>query len=123
MKQTTANKPKSTGGNTSSAESAENFSFGSGSVYGDVADYISENRTFDILAIAFEAGRGYEGGDRWALTVKAADRETEILTLGSNPNRDEQLRPAQAYLDGGVTIKNKRLRMSGNAYYLVDGDR
>jgi hypothetical protein len=123
LKQTTTNKPKNTRGNPSSEETAENFSFGSGSVYGDVADYVSENRTFDVLAITFEPGRGYEGRDRWALTVKAADREPEILTLGSNPSRDEQLRSAQAHLDGGGTIKNKRLRMSGTAYYLVDGDR
>lgn len=119
LKQTTTNKSKSTRG----ISGETNFSFGSGNVYGDVSDYVSEKRTFDILAVAFEAGRGYEGRDRWALTVKAADREPEILTLGSNPSRDEQLRSAQAHLDGGGTIKNKRLRMSSNAYYLVDGDR
>ena len=123
MKQTTTNKPKSTRGNSSSAETAENFSFGSGSVYGDVADYVSENRTFDVLAITFETGRGYEGRDRWALTVKVGGSRTR----DSHPRLESQPRRAAAFRAGsprrGGTIKNKRLRMSGNAYYLVDADR
>ena len=63
------------------------------------------------------------GQDRWALTVKVADRDREILSLGCNPKRDEQLAAAQAHLARGGTIKNVRLRRSGNAYYLTDGDR
>ena len=51
------------------------------------------------------------GRDRWALTVKAADRDCEILTLGSNPGRDEELAEAQAHLERGGTITNKRLRL------------
>ena len=119
MKTTGTNTTKSTRG----ISGETNFSFGTGTAYGDVAEYISENRTFDVLAITFEPGRGYEGRDRWALAVKAADRESETLTLGSNPARDEQLRAAQAHLEAGGTIQHKRLRNSGNAYYLVDGDR
>ena len=61
MKQTTTNKPKSTRGNSSSAETGEKFSFGSGSVYGDVADYVSENRTFDVLANASRPGADTKG--------------------------------------------------------------
>ncbi len=72
-------------------ETAENFSFGSGRAYADNAEYASKGLTFDVLAIAREAGRGYDGKDRWALTVKAADRDREILTLGCNPKRDEEL--------------------------------
>jgi hypothetical protein len=108
---------KTTGTNTTKSTRGiageTNFSFGTGTAYGDVAEYISENRTFDVLAITFEPGRGYEG----------RDRESETLTLGSNPARDEQLRAAQAHLEAGGTIQHKRLRNSGNAYYLVDGDR
>lgn len=51
----------------------------------------------------------------------SVDRDPEILTLGANPKRDEQLRSAQAHLQRGGSIKNKRLRRSGGAYYLVDG--
>lgn len=114
---------QSTRGNSTVSETAKNFSFGSGNSYADNSEYASKNLTFDILTISFETGRGYEGQDRWAVTVKPADRDCEILSLGSNSGRDEQLRAAQAHLERGGTIKNVRLRRSGNAYYFTDGDR
>jgi hypothetical protein len=43
-----------------------------------------------------------------------------MLTLGANPKRDEQMREAQAHLKRGGSIKNIRLRRSGNAYYFTD---
>jgi hypothetical protein len=120
MKQST----QSTKGKPAVSESVANFSFGSGHSYADNAEYASKNLTFDILAIARETGRGYEPGkDRWAITVKAADRDCEILTLGCNPKRDEELAAAQAHLARGGTIVNKRLHRSGSAFYLRDGDR
>jgi hypothetical protein len=114
-----SNKPTTTKGSSGTG----NFSFGSGRMFADNDDYASNGITFAILAIVFEPGRGYDGKDRWAITVKAADREAEILTLGSNPGRDEELRAAQAHLERDRTITNKRLRRSGNAYYFTDGDR
>ena len=99
-----------------------NFSFGSGRTYADNSEFASKGFQFDVLAVAFEPGRGYDGKDRWLMTVKPADREPELLSLGSNPKRDEQLKAARAHLEGGGTIKNVRLRRSGNAYYLTDGD-
>jgi hypothetical protein len=123
MKRNSPSKPQSTNGNAGLAETAENFSFGSRRAYADNAEYASEGVSFDILAIAREPGRGYDGKDRWALTVKAADRDCEILTLGCNPKRDEELAAAQAHLARRGSISNKRLRHSGNAYYLTDGDR
>lgn len=105
------------------SDTVENFSFGSGRSYGDNEEYASKNLAFDILAISFETGRGYDGKDRWAVTVKAADRDSEVLSLGSNPKRDEQLRAAQPHLEGGGSITNVRLRRSGNAYYFTDGTR
>jgi hypothetical protein len=114
---------QSTRGKTSVSETAENFSFGSGRAYAGANEYASKGLAFDVLAIAREVGRGYEtGSDRWALTVKAADRDCEILTLGCNPKRDEELAKAQAHLERGGTIINKRLRLSGGAYYLADAD-
>jgi hypothetical protein len=77
---------------------------------------------FEVLAIGRETGRGFDGKDRWAVTVKAADRQCEILTLGCNPKRDEELAKAQAHLERGGTITNKRLRLSGSAYYLADAN-
>ena len=115
---------QSTRGKTAVSETVENFSFGSGHLYADNAEYASQNLSFDILAIAREVGRGYEPGkDRWAITVKPADRDCEILTLSCNPKRDEELAAAQAHLARGGTIKNKRLHRSGSAFYLRDGDR
>jgi hypothetical protein len=101
----------------------ENFSFGSGRTYADNAEYASAGLTFDVLAIAYEPGKGFDGNDRWALTVKAADREAEVMCLGSNPGRDKELQAARDHLEHGGTITHKRLRRSGNAYYLADGDR
>ncbi len=123
MKHSSPNKPKSTRGNVGVSETSENFSFGSGRSYADAAEYASKGLTFDILAIVRETGRGYDGKDRWTITVKATNRECEILTLGCNPKRDKELAAAQAHLARGGTIVNKRLRRSGTAYYLADGDR
>jgi hypothetical protein len=114
---------QSTRGKTGASETSANFSFGSGRSYADAAEYASKGLTFDVLAIARETGRGFEPGkDRWALTVKATDRDCEILTLGCNPGRDEELAGAQAHLERGGAITNKRLRLSGGAYYLADAD-
>ncbi len=113
---------QSTRGKTAASDTSTNFSFGSGRAYADAAEYASKGLSFDVLAIAREPGRGYDGKDRWALTVKAADRDCEILTLGCNPGRDEELVAAQAHLERGGTITNKRLRLSGGAYYLADAD-
>ena len=122
MKRNTPNKPKSTNGNGGVPETSANFSFGSGRSFADNAEYADKGLAFDVLAIDRETGRGFEGRDRWALTVKAADRECEILTLGCNPKRDEELAKAQAHLAAGGPITNKRLRLSGGAYYLADAD-
>jgi hypothetical protein len=114
--------PQSTRGKTGVSETAENFSFGSGRAFADAAEYASKGLSFDILAIARETGRGYDGNDRWCLTTKVADRDCEILTLGCNPKRDEELAKAQAHIERGGAITNKRLRLSGGAYYLADAD-
>ncbi len=112
-------KPTSTKG----ISGTENFSFGTGRTFGANEEYASLGITFDILAIDFEPGRGFEGRDRWALRVKAADRDEQILSLGSNPGRDEELRAAQEHLKNGGAITHKRLRRKDGAYYINDGDR
>jgi hypothetical protein len=113
---------QSTRGKAAVSETVENFYFGSGRSYADAAEYASKGLAFDVLAIGREAGRGFDGKDRWALTVKAPDRDCEILTLGCNPKRDEELAKAQAHLERGGTITDKQLRLSGGAYYLADAD-
>ncbi|MGA8474038.1 MAG: hypothetical protein WB681_03130 [Candidatus Cybelea sp.] len=113
---------QSTGGKPSVSETLEKFSFGTGHVYADNLEFASKGLRFDILEIKFEPGRGYEGHDRWLVTVKVADREPEQLSLGSNPGRDQQLRDAQAHLARGGKIENVRLRQSGKAYYFTESD-
>ncbi len=97
------------------------FSFGSGTSFANNDEYASKELKFEILEIKFDEGRGYEGGDRWALTVETAGREREVMSLGSNPKRDVQMREAQAHLHRGGALKGKKLRLSGNTYYIVDG--
>jgi hypothetical protein len=113
----------STHGKSTVSETVEKFSFGSGHAYADNSEFASKGLRFEILEIMFEPGRGYEGHDRWLVTVKVADREPEQLSLTSNPGRDQQLRDAQAYLARGGAIKNVRLRQSGKAYYFTESDR
>jgi hypothetical protein len=115
--------PGSQRGNSTVSETVEKFSFGSGHAYADNSEFASKGLRFDILEIKFQAGRGYEGHDRWLVTVKVVDREPEQLSLTSNPGRDQQLRDAQAYLARGGKIENVRLRQSGKAYYFTESDR
>jgi hypothetical protein len=110
-------------GNSTVSETVEKFSFGSGHAYVDNAELASEGLRFDILEIKFEQGRGFEGRDRWIITIKIGDREPELISLGSNPGRDQQLRDAQAHLARGGKIENVRLRQSGKAYYFTESNR
>jgi len=117
MKKPTSKRPRK----SRASNQGEEFSFGLGKPYANNDEYAEKGLLFDILSIEFEPGKGFEGRDRWALTVKAKDRDPEVLSLNSNPRRDEQLRSAQAHLQRGGKSSNKRLRLSGNAYYLTDG--
>src|ERR1700694_6007427 len=109
MKNSTLKRPRKS--RTSNRD--EMFSFGAGKPYANNDEFAERGLLFDILSIEFEPGKGFEGRDRWALTVEAKGREPELMTLGSNPKRDEELGRAQAHLKHGGTLKNKRLRRSG----------
>ncbi len=113
----------STRGKSTVSETVEKFSFGSGHTYLDNAELASTGLRFDILEIKFEPERGFEGRDRWIVTIKTGNREPEQISLGSNPGRDQQLRDAQSHLARGGTIENVRLRQSGKAYYFTERDR
>lgn len=113
----------STHGNSTISETIEKFSFGSGNTYLDNAELASKGLRFDILEIKFDPGQGYQNQDRWLIKIKFADGEPGLLSLGSNPGRDQQLRDAQAYLARGGKITNVRLRQHGKAYYFTESDR
>lgn len=100
------------------------FTFGSGTIYADKSEYIEKDLVFTIVSIQHEAGRGFDGDDRWAVSVVPADgRIAEIITFSCNAKRDEQLQAAKAHIKEHGPIKDVRLRKSGNAYYLENGLR
>lgn len=113
----------STHGNSTVSETIEKFSFGSGNAYLDNAELASKGLRFDILEIKFDPGQGYQNQDRWLISIKFPEGEPGLLSLGSNPGRDQQLRDAQAYLARGGKITNVRLRQHGKAFYLTESDR
>jgi len=120
---TLATTPDSQRGKSTVSETIEKFSFGSGNAYLDNAELASKGLRFDILEIKFDPGQGYQNQDRWLVTIKFPEGEPGLLSLGSNPGRDQQLRDAQAYLARGGKITNVRLRQHGKAYYFTESDR
>jgi hypothetical protein len=115
--------PDSQRGKPTVSETVEKFSFGSGHQYLDNADLASKGLRFDVLEIKFDPGQGYQNQDRWLVTIKFPGGEPGLLSLGSNPGRDRQLRDAQAFLARGDKITNVRLRQHGKAYYFTESDR
>ncbi len=99
------------------------FSFSAGiAPYADKDEYLTKALTFDVVSIEFEEGRGYEGGDRWAVTVEPNDgRGREIVTLGANEKRDAQMRAAQDHIAKRGPIRGVSLKRSGRAFYLANG--
>jgi hypothetical protein len=98
------------------------FVFGLGTNYADKEELIAKGLSFDILSIEFQAGKGFEGADRWACEIQVNDgREgTELLTFAPNEKRDEEMLAAQAHITSikgpitGITLKKY-----GRAYYFV----
>ncbi len=98
---------------------AHNFVFQSGLPYADKDEYTAKALVFDIKAISFEPNGGFEGQDRWVLRVLCHDgRGEQLLSLGSNAKRDEQLHNAKAFIEKKGPIKNSRLKLAGKAYFL-----
>ncbi len=97
---------------------AAEFSFSSGAVYADKDEYIAKNLVVTINAIEFQPKGGFEGADRWAVTVSPDDgRPDEIITLQSNEGRDAELRAAAEHVAKHGPIYNVKLVKSGRAYY------
>ncbi len=104
--------------NGKSNEAATHRFVFSGSIpYAEKSEYVEKNLIFAIISIEFEAGRGFEGEDRWAATVEPTDdRGQEIITFTCNDKRDEQLKTAQAYIKQHGSIQGVSLIKSGKAY-------
>ena len=100
-------------------DGGDGFSFETGTPFAAKDEYLTKDLTFAVQAISLEKGRGYEGGDRWAVTVEPDDgRGQEILTFGANERRDEQMRAAADHIARHGAIRGVCLRRSGRAYYL-----
>lgn len=97
-----------------------NFDFSEAPKFADKDSYVSTSTLFSVNAIELQKGRGYEGGDRWAISISADGRPDEIITLGSNAKRDAVMRSAQSFLKQHTVIPSVMLRKSGKAYYLVN---
>ncbi len=94
------------------------FSFSSGAEYADKDEYVTKRLVFAITVIEFQEGAGYEGADRWSITVSPEDGQPdEIIELQSNDKRDAQLRAAAEHIAKHGPIVNTRLVKSGKAYY------
>jgi hypothetical protein len=106
---------------TTTHEDAE-FSFSSGALYAEKDEYIAKDLIFTIKAVAFQPQAGYEGADRWAVTVELDDRPDEIITLQSNENRDAELKAAAEHISKHGPIRNTKLVKSGKAYYFRKAD-
>lgn len=109
--------PRAERARTTSSNTTE-FSFSTGALYADKDEYTSKNLIFTINAIEFQEKRGFEGADRWAVTVSFDDgRPHEIVTLQSNDERDAELRAAATHIENHGPIPNTVLVKSGKAYY------
>lgn len=107
---------------TTSRDEVE-FSFSSGAVYADLDEYLAKGLIFTIRSIAFEPNAGYEGADRWAITIAPDDgRPDEIITLQSNAKRDAELKAAAAHIAKHGPMPNIKLVKSGKAYYFRKAD-
>jgi hypothetical protein len=108
---------------TTAHDEAE-FSFSSGGdAYADLDEYIAKGLVFTIKDAAFQPQAGYEGANRWAITVSPDDgRPDEIITLQSNEKRDAELKAAAAHIAKHGPISNTKLVKSGKAYYFRKAD-
>lgn len=72
--------------------------------YATKDEYTDKDIKFRILDIQFEAGAGYEGGDRWAVVVRNERGEDEALTFACNEGRDLSMSQAQTCIEQGVDM-------------------
>jgi hypothetical protein len=94
------------------------FSFTAPAPYSDKTELVEKKLTFTILSIEYQQGRGFEGKDRWAVTVAPDDgRGSEVVTLDCNEKRDAELRSAQSAIKRDGPIRSVRLKRSGKAFY------
>lgn len=95
------------------------FTFSGALPYADKSEYIDKDLVFRIVAIDYQKGMGFEGSDRWAVTVERGDLGgEELLTFGCNEKRNAQMQAAATHIKQHGPIANTHLKKVGRAYYL-----
>ena len=94
------------------------FSFSGGPLWAEKDEYIAKGLSFSMNQVEHQPKAGFEGADRWAITVSVDDgRPDEIITLQSNEGRDAELKAAAAHIAKHGPIHNVKLVKRGKAYY------
>lgn len=95
---------------------------GAPELYASKDEHIDKGLLFDIKNVEFQRAAGYEGADRWLLTIDTIYPNgmtvNEIMSFGVNEKRDEQMRAAIVYIKKNGPVKSCRLAKSGNAMYI-----
>lgn len=103
---------------STTSQDATEFSFSTGVLYADKDEYLAKGLIFTIKSIEFQENAGFEGTDRWAVTVSVNDgRHDEIITLQSNEARDAELEAAAAHIAKYGPIRSTQLVKPGKAFY------
>jgi hypothetical protein len=103
--------------NISTSSDKPSFSFGEGTDYADKSEYTTKALVFSITDVTFEREAGFEGADRWSVTIHAQDgREPQLMTFGTNPKRNDLMEALMAHIAAHGPV-DATLVKSGNAYY------
>ena len=108
--------------NTETPFISDNPFAGAPELYASKDEHIDKGLLFDIHGVEFQRGQGFEGADRWLLTIEThypnGKIVNEIMSFGPNQKRDEQMSAAIVYIKKNGPVEHCRLAKSGNAQYI-----
>jgi len=91
-----------------------------GPIYADKDELTAKGTRFDIVSITEEQGAF---GPRWVVSIDREDCDgDELITMGKNERRDQEMQNALTYLAKHKTIPNVRLRKIGKAYVFTTAE-
>jgi hypothetical protein len=84
-------------------------------------DLAAKGTVFGITAAVFEEGQGYEGKNRFKVTLVLDDKERFLsFQAGSVESRDDMLKALGAHLEAGNGPEYAKLVKAGRAF-LIEG--
>ena len=108
--------------NTTPPFVSDNPFAGAPELYASKDEHIDKGLLFDIHGVEFQREQGFEGADRWLLTIEThypnGKIVNEIMSFGPNQKRDEQMSAAIVYIKKNGPVEHCRLAKSGNAQYI-----